>query len=88
LPKDKAKCVLWDDLGDRTEKELLEAREKAKAELRAKGIEVDDSMGTSTGPPVLCACDLTDESAPASASQTSPYRIGRRSRPLKWRGPL
>lgn len=47
LPEDKKKCPLWDDLGERTEKELREAREKAKEELRAQGVDVDEGMGAS-----------------------------------------
>lgn len=49
-PRDTAKCILWDKLEYRTERELQEAREKAKEELRAKGVAVDESLGESPDP--------------------------------------
>lgn len=49
-PRNTAKCILWDKLEDRTENELRKSREKAKEELRTKGVAVDESLGESHAP--------------------------------------
>lgn len=79
LPKNEAKCVLWDDLGDRTKKELHAAREKAKAELREKGIEVDDSLGEFKATHSPCTADVTDAAFPCRRRPATAGTEARRS---------